>query len=57
MDYCPGGELFFHLQKRGKISEDDCKFFAYEILLAFQYLHSKFIVYRDLKVQYFKSYL
>ena len=50
MDYCSGGELFYHLQKKGKLPENDCKFLTFEILLALQYLHSNFIVYRDLKV-------
>jgi len=53
MDYCPGGELFFHLQKKGKIHEDECKFLAYEILMAIDYLHENCIIYRDLKVNFF----
>jgi len=49
LDYCAGGELFYHLQRRGKFSEPDSRFFICEILLGLEYLHSQGILYRDLK--------
>eukprot|EP00455_Lapot_gusevi_P020628 TRINITY_DN21838_c0_g2_i1.p1 TRINITY_DN21838_c0_g2~~TRINITY_DN21838_c0_g2_i1.p1 ORF type:complete len:418 (+),score=72.88 TRINITY_DN21838_c0_g2_i1:49-1302(+) len=49
LDYCAGGELFFHLGKAGKFSEKLAKFYAAEIVLALEYLHNLGIVYRDLK--------
>lgn len=49
MDYCAGGELFHHLQMRGRFPEPDCRFYVCEILLALEYLHSQGILYRDLK--------
>lgn len=49
LEYCAGGELFFHLSRAGRFSEGRCKFYASEILLALQYLHSQNIIYRDLK--------
>merc|ERR1719450_86714 len=49
LEYCPGGELFFHLSRAGRFSEGRCKFYAAEILLALEYLHSLTIIYRDLK--------
>ncbi|CAK0864851.1 unnamed protein product [Prorocentrum cordatum] len=49
MDYCPGGELFHHLQKRGRFSEPDCRFYVCEILLGLEYLHSLGILSKDLK--------
>lgn len=49
LDYCPGGELFFHLGKEKKFSEDRARFYAAEIVLALEHLHKRKIVYRDLK--------
>mmetsp|Transcript_123812 Transcript_123812/g.214656 ORF Transcript_123812/g.214656 Transcript_123812/m.214656 type:complete len:336 (+) Transcript_123812:78-1085(+) len=49
LEYCAGGELFFHLSRAGRFSEGRCKFYASEICLAIAYLHSKDIIYRDLK--------
>ena len=49
MELCPGGELFYYLQKYKKLSEDHAKFYFAEILLALEYLHSHEIVYRDFK--------
>mmetsp|Transcript_177 Transcript_177/g.328 ORF Transcript_177/g.328 Transcript_177/m.328 type:complete len:674 (+) Transcript_177:146-2167(+) len=49
LDYCAGGELFFHLSKVGKFSEGRAAFYAAEIVLALEYIHQLDIVYRDLK--------
>lgn len=49
MEYVVGGELFSHLRKAGKFPNDVAKFYAAEVILAFEYLHSKDIIYRDLK--------
>lgn len=49
LEYCVGGELFFHLSRAGRFSEGRSKFYASEILLALAYLHSQNIIYRDLK--------
>lgn len=49
LDYCAGGELFFHLGKVGKFSEHRACFYAAEITLAIDYVHDLDIVYRDLK--------
>mmetsp|Transcript_120433 Transcript_120433/g.209020 ORF Transcript_120433/g.209020 Transcript_120433/m.209020 type:complete len:380 (+) Transcript_120433:164-1303(+) len=49
LEYCPGGELFFHLSRAGRFSEGRCRFYAAEILLAIEYLHRLNIIYRDLK--------
>lgn len=48
-DYYNGGELFFHLQKMRKFPENMVKFYAAEIFLALRHLHSKGIIYRDIK--------
>lgn len=49
LDYCAGGELFFHLSKVGKFAEPRARFYAAEITLAIEYVHSLDIIYRDLK--------
>ncbi|KAI7900735.1 camp-dependent protein kinase 6 [Cokeromyces recurvatus] len=49
MDYIPGGELFSYLRKSKKFSNDVARFYAGEVLLAIAYLHSKNVIYRDLK--------
>lgn len=48
-DYMSGGELFWHLQKEGRFSEDRAKFYIAELVLALEHLHDSDIVYRDLK--------
>ena len=58
LDYVCGGELFNRLRREGNVgcnqdigrfSNDVALFYLSEILLAFQYLHSMDIAYRDLK--------
>lgn len=48
-DYKCGGELFWHLQKEGRFSEDRARFYIAELILALEHLHKYNIVYRDLK--------
>ena len=49
MDFCAGGELFYHLHNVGRLNEVQAKFYFAEILLAIEYLHRRNIIYRDLK--------
>lgn len=49
LDYCSGGELFFHLGKVGQFAEDRAKFYAAQIVLALEYVHKRGVIYRDLK--------
>lgn len=46
LDYCAGGELFFHLGKVGRFPEERAKFYAAQIVLALEYVHGFDIVYR-----------
>ena len=43
------GELFLHLRKAYKFTEERTRFYAAEIILALEYLHDRGIIYRDLK--------
>jgi len=49
IDYCPGGELFFHLSRDTRFDEGRGRFYAAEVTLALEYLHRMHVVFRDLK--------
>ncbi len=49
LELVPGGELQFHLNRLGKFTEQQVQFYGAGLALALEYLHSKDIVYRDLK--------
>ncbi|GJJ07314.1 hypothetical protein Clacol_001515 [Clathrus columnatus] len=48
-DFKSGGELFWHLQRENRFSEDRARFYIAELVLALEHLHKYDIVYRDLK--------
>lgn len=49
LEYVCGGELFTHLRKAGKFPNEQCRFYAAQIVMAIQALHTEGVVYRDLK--------
>ncbi|KAJ3324793.1 hypothetical protein HDV06_006101 [Boothiomyces sp. JEL0866] len=49
LEFVIGGEMFSHLRRAGRFSNEMTKFYASEITLALVYLHSMDIIYRDLK--------
>lgn len=49
MQFVNGGELFYHLRNAGRFNEERARFYAAEMALALEFLHSKGIIYRDLK--------
>jgi len=48
-DFSCGGELFSFLRAQKYFTNDIAKFYAAEVIVVFEYLHSKDIIYRDLK--------
>eukprot|EP00041_Stephanoeca_diplocostata_P036665 m.1347605 g.1347605 ORF g.1347605 m.1347605 type:complete len:764 (+) comp24912_c0_seq12:496-2787(+) len=50
LDLMEGGDLSFHLKRvGGRFTEDVAKFYAAEILLGLSHIHSRGMIYRDLK--------
>lgn len=47
LEYCPGGELFNLLQKKKQLNEDQACFYAAQMVIAIEYLHSNNIIYRE----------
>ena len=49
LEFVSGGELYFHMKQRGSFTEEMIRFYASEIVIALEVLHSKGVIYRDLK--------
>jgi serine/threonine protein kinase len=49
MDFIKGGELFRHLNRMKRFSEEQARFLIAQIALALGHLHKNNILYRDLK--------
>lgn len=49
LEYVPGGELFSLLRQKRRMSREMATFYAREIVVALEYLHSRGVAYRDLK--------
>jgi protein-serine/threonine kinase len=49
MEFCPGSDISEYLNVERKFDEDKVRIYAAEIVLAIENLHSRGIVFRDLK--------
>ncbi len=49
MEYCESGDLLRLVTRKGTLSEKEAKLYAAQVGLALQYMHSKNILFRDLK--------
>ena len=49
MEMVSGGELFHYIRDKNKLNWAQSAFFSGQIVLMFEYLHSKCVIYRDLK--------
>ena len=49
LEFCSGGELFYHIQQKQSFTLDETKVIFAEVVLALEYLHQSNILYRDLK--------
>lgn len=43
--------MHYHLSQHGVFSEKEMRFYASEIILGLEHMHTRFVVYRDLKVR------
>ncbi|XP_053595451.1 serine/threonine-protein kinase SIK3 isoform X2 [Microplitis demolitor] len=50
-EYAPGGEIFDHLVRNGRMSEPEARRIFKQIVLAVHYLHTHGVVHRDLKAE------
>lgn len=49
LEYAAGGELLFHLTRCKRFNESATAFYCAELCLAIEHLHSRDIIYRDMK--------
>ena len=49
LEYVIGGEFFTHLRNAGRFESSTSSFYASHVVVIFESLHAKDIIYRDLK--------
>ena len=50
IELCSGGDLLNYVRKRRRLNEDVAKYFFKQLIEGLQYIHSKNIVHRDIKL-------
>ncbi|KAE8713875.1 3-phosphoinositide-dependent protein kinase 1 [Hibiscus syriacus] len=49
LESCEGGELFDQITRKGRLSEDEARFYAAELVDALEYIHGMGLIHRDIK--------
>ncbi|KAL5716777.1 non-specific serine/threonine protein kinase [Ranunculus cassubicifolius] len=49
LESCEGGELFDQITRKGRLSEDEARFYAAEVIDALEYIHGVGLIHRDIK--------
>ncbi|KAJ6817294.1 3-phosphoinositide-dependent protein kinase 1-like [Iris pallida] len=49
LEPCEGGDLFEQISRKGRLSENEARFYAAEIVDALEYIHGLGLVHRDIK--------
>ncbi|KAD2804757.1 hypothetical protein R6Q59_029826 [Mikania micrantha] len=49
LESCEGGELFDQITRKGRLTEDETRFYAAEIVDALEYMHNMGLIHRDIK--------
>ncbi|KAL2642355.1 hypothetical protein R1flu_009942 [Riccia fluitans] len=49
MECCNGGELFDQIRRKGRLSLEEARFYAAEVVDTLEYIHSEGLIHRDIK--------
>lgn len=49
LESCEGGELFDQITRKGRLLEDEARFYAAEVIDALEYIHNMGLIHRDIK--------